>query len=394
MTETDIDSASNTSDIVILLLAVSTIFLSTFIHGVLLEYSDIYSILLDRSRGDTVYGVPYVDFRFEYPPFVGFLWALSSYLTRIIQTQDPVKTHMYVLFVLNALFYALYVYTVVELSAYVRSGLVRILLSIASFSMVYYLMYNWDIVAISLALLSLLYLFRERYTISSIILSLSILTKLLTAPLYLSILYYSYKRGLLKEGVRGIIISLFIILGSISSLMIISPRFYEYFIEYHSNWYCENCFYILFTDNIWDPSLRIVSISLMLLSPLLVTLSIASGDCDRDLYLRSYSIGVLSTALMISFSYVYSPQMNIMIMPLYMILSRRTIPIMLASDLLNTLIMILWFRTDIFTSLGLSSPSPHFRTSPIQWIAFSRIILLWIVVFSLVVGFIRTRVKT
>jgi len=44
------------------------------------------------------------------------------------------------------------------------------------------------------------------------------------------------------------------------------------------------------------------------------------------------------------------------------------------------MIMIFWFRTEIFTRIGLPSADPHVRESPIQWFAFIRIVLLWIVI--------------
>ncbi|MEM1632881.1 MAG: hypothetical protein QXQ36_01000 [Sulfolobales archaeon] len=371
------------SDNLILILMFLTVFVSVYLHGVLMYYSDIYSILLDRSRGDTIYGIPYIDFRFEYPPLVGGLWALSSLITRIIHTEDPVRFHMYMLFTFNALFYVAYVYAISRLLRYVGGDMLRTILSISSFSMVYYLMYNWDIVAVSLALLSLLYMFRDRYILSSILAALSVLAKVFTAPLFLALLYYSYKKNDLTRGFKALILSLFIVLGVVSLMLVFIPRIYDYFFVYHSNWYCENCFYILFTDNIWDPGFRILSMVLMLVVPLLVSATIMSFKSPLDTNTKVYTLSFLSIASLISFSYVYSPQMNIMILPLYLVLKGLALIMMIASDFLNMLIMVLWFKTDLFTQyLGIPPSDPHLRTSPIQWISFTRIVLLWIVIIT------------
>ncbi len=367
--------------------------LSVYIHGVLREYSDIYSITLDRSRGDTIYGIPYKDFKFEYPPFIGFMWGLSSVVTRLImsflQSYDPAIIHIYVLFFINAFFYILYVSSIEALIKEffnITSSSMKYFLSIGSFSMTYYLMYNWDIIALSLAMWSLVYLFRRRYYASSLLLGLSVLSKLFTGIFIISYIYYIHrveKDKAYHKAPATLLIFIGTILVGFSIFMLLFPKAFQDFVSHHATWYCENCFYILLTDDIWDPLWRSVSQALMIVLPLLVSIHILSREVGNDTYVVM-RCSLISIAALISVSYVYSPQMNILITPLFLITGFVDMIIMLVSDFLNMMIMILWFRSDLLSSfLGIQYSDPHFRTSPIQWIAFTRITLLWIVIILL-----------
>ncbi|GAY26569.1 hypothetical protein ATG_17730 [Desulfurococcaceae archaeon AG1] len=52
---------------------------------------------------------------------------------------------------------------------------------------------------------------------------------------------------------------------------------------------------------------------------------------------------------------------------------------MLIQDILNVMIMVLWFHEGVIASMiGIESRGPWFRESPIQWIAFVRIALIWV----------------
>ena len=366
---------------------------SVYIHGVLREYSDIYSITLDSSRGDTVYGIPYRDFKFEYPPFIGFLWTISSLVTKLViniaHNYDPIIIHIYVLFFINAFFYILYVSAIeILVREYkINGSFTKILLSIASFSMIYYLMYNWDIVAISLAMWSLIYLFRRRYLMSSFILGLSVLSKIFTVVFLIPYLYYIHKIEGSNAKYKAPLMLLFFVetvLIGFSIFMLLFPKSFQDFISHHATWYCENCFYIVFVDNIWDPIWRSISQALMLSLPLLVTLYILVKDESHEVEKKTLYASLVSLSSLISVSYVYSPQMNILITPLFLITRFSEILLLLLSDLLNTLIMVFWFRGEVFREyLGISYSDPHLRTSPIQWMAFTRIILLWIVIVLL-----------
>ncbi|MGC9148301.1 MAG: hypothetical protein ACP5GI_02510 [Sulfolobales archaeon] len=363
---------------------------SVYIHGVLREYSDIYSITLDISRGDTVYGIPYRDFRFEYPPFIGFLWAMSSLVTKLViyisHNYDPVIVHVYVLFFINAFFYILYISAIETLVREydINGSFAKILLSIASFSIIYYLMYNWDIVAISLAMWSLVYLFKRRYLVSSFILGLSVLSKIFTGVFVLPYLYYIHKvegDNARYKAPATLLFFLETVLLGFSLFMLLFPKAFQDFLSHHATWYCENCFYILFVDNIWDPLWRSISQALMLSLPLLVTLYILVKNENCEVEEKTLYASLISLASLISVSYVYSPQMNISITPLFLITGFLETLLLLLSDLLNTLIMIFWFRGELFREyLAIPYSDPHLRTSPIQWMAFTRIILLWIVI--------------
>jgi hypothetical protein len=92
----------------------------------------------------------------------------------------------------------------------------------------------------------------------------------------------------------------------------------------------------------------------------------------------------------ISVSYTYTPQMNVMIAPTYLLASGSLMFGLLAlSDFLNMLIMVFLFRPDMLCrilSIHSCPPSVWDPESPVQWIAFSRIVLLWVFLIGITAG--------
>ncbi len=365
---------------------IAVVLMGIIIHdpAFLAQYTD-YAAIYYRSHDRVLPGYPYIDYEFEYTPIIAALWLIASktalYLSHL--GYDPFASVVRSFYIINGFFYALYVYAIYKISEERRVPRALSMLSIASPSIIYYLFYNWDIVATLLMILGVYFFTKGRIYLSSLLLGLGSAVKIMPMFAVLSI----FIAIMLREPRKALFFLLLSVLTAASpflALLSIHPPGFFYFLSYHSQWYCENCFYILLTDNIYDQMLRSLSISLMLCTPIVYTIIAMvrrTGDPHRSSESGSMLVPLLSVTLSISFSYIYSPQMNIFLTPLYLFLKNNSKYILLAQDMLNTMIMVLWFHEKAISSfLNIESRGPWFRESPIQWIAFLRIVLIWILV--------------
>ncbi|MEM4970011.1 MAG: hypothetical protein QXE01_02025 [Sulfolobales archaeon] len=366
----------------LIILGFITVVMSIYIHDPIFlgQYTDYIAIYI-RDPSKTITGYPYLDYPFEYTPLIALQWMVASKIALYMLSHgfDPLSSITRAFYITNTIFYALYILAIYFIAQEANASRVSKALAIISPSMVYYLFYNWDISASALMAIGLFLLLRARYYMASFFLGLAASIKIFPGIAILTSAIIMYREGL---GLRKILIALAIGVSTalapyIILLLVYAPAFF-YIISYHSNWYCENCFYVLFTSDIFDPRFRMVSTALMISIPLLYSFYIFKySSITKHL---SVMAPLISTSLSISFSYVYSPQMNIMISPLYIALRDKKTYLLLLQDILNTLIMILWFHeSTISGSLGIESRGPWHRESPIQWIAFTRILLLWII---------------
>ena len=383
----------------VIVAGILAILLSYIIHSpqFLGQYSDIVSVYVrvfiegDRWYRDYVGldGIVYLDYFLEYPPLIGLNWLISIYLSRLLAETvfDGIYLHYTASSIINYFFYVIYVATIVKLGRIMRSDLKGVLLSIASPSIIYYLTYNWDIMATSMAMTSLYYLYRAaehsnnrvaHVVKSSIFLGLSMLAKLLTGVAMIIGLVFLYKiyrsDRYLRYMYAWTAITVFLVPIIIISLF--SPRAVVDFINYHSNWYCENCFYIWLVSDIYDPFWRSVSQVLMVGTSLIVAIYyIGVNRYEFTYFFRAY---VSAQILVIGFSYVQTPQMNIMIAPAYLVLSRsRALWLFILQDILNVAFILLWFQNDVFCDLlAIGCRGPWYSDSPVQWINLAKISIL------------------
>jgi len=360
-------------------LGVLTIVLSLYIHDPMFlnQYTD-YVAIFARDPAMILKGYPYVDYHFEYTPIIALLWLAASKLALLSSAHGYGGLEPLVrgLFAANTLFYIIYVVAIYRIARATGASKISTYLAISSPSMAYYLFYNWDIVASSLMAAGLAFLLKGRLWVSSIALGLASSVKVFPGLALIASAISISRVGLRRSAAY---LALGLVTASIPylTLLLAYPPGFFYIIGYHSTWYCENCFYILVTDDIFNQHLRMLSTFLMVVTPIayaLYIIRVAPKDGQAGLVAPSLA----SVSLSISLSYVYSPQMNLMISPLYLLLRGRTLYLLLLQDLLNTVIMILWFHESALSELlGIQSRGPWHRESPIQWISFSRIAILW-----------------
>jgi len=356
------------------------------------EYSDLHSVFwYVFESGERWFtgsaaslGLPYVDYRFEYPPVIACLFYASSVISLDLARWADVArgSAFYTVFTLAFLLpaYVSYLKGVKDASKLLNSSWSRLLFAAAGFGIAYYVVYNFDIIAIAFAIFSLLVLIRGNARSAGVLLALSVASKVVTGVILLPSLLYLARRSI-RSAVSYFLCFLLTMGATFGPLYVFARTGLEEMFKWHATWYCENCFYVMIASDIHSESWRLVSQALMVVIPVAVMLATRQTDEERTLVHRS----LLMVPALISVSWVYSPQMNVMIAPAYLL---ATSPLVLGalalSDFLNVLIMVFFFRPEMLCSLFRIWVCPDVwgRESPLQWIAFSRIVLLWLFIVA------------
>ncbi len=432
--------------------AFSVIALSTFIHMpttsipleiIGMKYSDIvYGVFLDifspenidrpiklnmRWYNSTLFTLfitgqskhcplPYIDYFLEYPPVVALIMLFStctSFNLVLPQEYDYITYSNLIMSIaqyhlaLNALTILIFTLLMITyliklinlLSLHNRLNRVIIMLLLPSF--IIYSVYNWDIIASSLFIMSLYYLCKKRLIVSSILIGLSILTKLLPAlfvvTFTLSIIFgnnYIIKSG--KDLFKYISTSVLLILTVVLPIHIASPEVLSDFLMYHGRWYCENCLYQILIRDLNDPLHRLLALIFTSLIIIVSSLKIKVNSC-MDLLRLALISTITSTVL----NYIFTPQMILLIGPLALVLlNRRELILYVVADVANTLMMILFFMDEelrrlvnMYLGMNLSTTfNPWSLDSPIQWLAMARNILLLTLLIKLILN-VRIRME-
>ena len=377
------------------------ILLSMFLHmpspfGNPSMYSDINSIYMDLfisgkkvEEGGRWYieptkgiAIPYIHYKFEYPPIVGFTWLITTSISNILSKNDNERVLSNYLFQSLIILYAALVLVIDTCSIAKKLGLKwQALYLIAMPSVILFATYNWDLIAITFAIRALFYLLvKEDSFKGGIFTGLAFATKIIPGVIIIPILLELYFIKRFKDGTE--FLSGAIIGGLIPYMLVfaLSPRGFYEFITHHASWYLENSWYVMFTDNIWSEGLRSLSQALVALSVFIFSFLPIRGNYENRILVKSW----LVTAGFILFNYVYTPQMNLMLLP-YLALLTPSEPLIICSfDFFNGLIILLWFSLNSWCGLlGISCEGgPWVRTAPTQWFAFIRCLLLGFMIYQ------------
>ena len=347
--------------------------------------------LQDLCRGVPRFYLPYRDYVLEYPPLVGALWALSTNLGFAAAgfragPEAPAEARAVAKLVHYAVQSAAIGAAALVLMRELwrvseKAGLSRLYVILPLLpSFVVYAIYNWDLLAAALAVLSLRLLLEERYLAAGVSMGLAVSAKLMPVAAGL-VIGYELLQELLK-GRRGRFAPylLGLVLGLLPYLALATgaPTGFRRFIEHHAAWYCENCVMLLLFWDPMAPGARAASILAVLVALILVTLLPPSRAWPRWPVDKAF----LATSLFIALNYVFTPQMLLMIAPLaLLVLKGRRFWYYVAVDVLNALIILLWFHDSELRSalafLGIPQGyNPWGIDSPIQMIAAVRNLLL------------------
>ncbi|MEZ0394565.1 MAG: hypothetical protein ABWK00_05955 [Desulfurococcaceae archaeon] len=324
---------------------------------------------------------PYVDYRFEYPPLVAALWyattcagfALSPLLGGSGSPQEFVDVAAVVHYLLQSVAAAAaliasarYLLLLLEPRGRAGEALAYVLMP----SLLFYLTYNWDILAAAFAVASLYYYYGGKPARSGAMIALSVMSKALTAGLALLALACYLARGRRREAGMYLLGALASGLALLIPLLALAPGALQQLYEHHSGWYCENCVSMLIFHDVWSPAHKYFFVAA---SPaVLATLAWLAAKGRADLLEISYA----AVAPLVVLNYVFSPQMCLMLQP-FAVLSGLAAPYAIA-DALNASFIVLFFEdAEVRRALGLGGGfDPWELSSPAQWVAQARNVIL------------------
>ncbi|MCD6301395.1 MAG: hypothetical protein J7L82_04915, partial [Staphylothermus sp.] len=241
-------------------------------------------------------------------------------------------------------------------------------------SFIVYLIYSWEIVFLYIILLSVERMYKQKFDfLTYLLIGLSASINYIGWIIVIYLLYTFLTTNKLDMNIKGLAIGLLPYL----IVLIISPIYLSETFNYIASLsYCNNCIYLLTTIDPWSQYMRAIAFIV-----LVCIFTIIFPFLD----IRSEPIKTISILLSISviLSLEFPPQSFILIAPflsIYLYQYREKFSFLLA-DLLNALIIVLWFRDlelrKLFNFLGLPiKHSPQTLDSPIQLIAQTRNVLL------------------
>ncbi|NPA96199.1 MAG: hypothetical protein GXO32_01190 [Crenarchaeota archaeon] len=353
------------------------------------------SKLLSLLSGEPVCPAPYIDYLFEYPPLVGGLWFATTCLSielafgkgvQPLEVSNAIRRAADINFliqssILSACFVALSAVLYKLLRRLGRDWRRAVLLSVLP-SSVMYLAYNWDAIVALLAVLAISSFASERYLRSGLCVGLAIATKILGYALAIAMLYELVQRAF-KEGSLDSLKRFCIGLAAgcgvpFLALAAAAPQGLFAMFSHAASWYCENCIYLPFIRSPTSPALHIVALSVTAVAMLAVLAPSMRGlECVSR-------VSFLAMCVAILFSYIFAPQMWLELSPLAMLaLSSRELKLFVAGDVLNAGIMLAFFKDVDLRALllpyvpGMSLRfDPWSLSSPVQWIAMARNVVL------------------
>jgi len=317
--------------------------------------------------GHYKYPVPYIDYKFEYPPVVGLIWYLSTStaFTCSSNLEEAIRLHYYIQSVVITAFYAVLVYSIYSLLKTTRRSVLRLLVFLLP-STFTYMIYNWDVIAAAFAILGVLLILREKYFLSGLLQGFSVSTKILTigvAFYYIVKLLIVEKRR--KPGLKFLVG--FTISGVLPFILfyIISSRGFLEFLHHHSSWYCENCIYLLVIQDIFSSVHKVLFYTVI---TVIASTFLLFGLPWRGISVQEeFKYLFLAVTSLVLFNYVFSPQMLLMITPLAILtLKPLELVVFALVDVFNALIIYTFFKY----------PNPWLLGSVAQNMALMRNLLL------------------
>ena len=335
------------------------------------HYTDITSVFWREGIGTGAHLIPYNQFMFEYPVLVGLLvYAASS--VRLIVPEFSIAMNYYTLLMDAALYpfaigTVIVSYKIVNLIGGQKTRIWKAFLIAPSFLM--FTVYNWDIIAIFFANLSLYYYLKKDKTKSALSLGLGISAKLypcMLLPVYL------LEEKTWKDRLKMIFLSCGVFLALNSPFAIANfGKWFETW-TYHAAWGIEDSWLIFFFNQM-DTNAHYVGLVVLLY---LVYRGLA-GTLKK--HYETESTRVIERAFLMNIAwlfgnYVVTPQMALMLLPFYVFIPTISLPVVYTVEIMNALIIALWFTPEL--NLG----NPLISTSPVQWLAAGRQ-LIWLGLF-------------
>jgi hypothetical protein len=328
-------------------------------------YSDLVTIFQSRECGGTCLTIPYVNGFVEYPVVVSeFIYAMGS-IAEIFP--GSLLSNFYYL---TAAFLAIPTFLLVretlkiaEMRGYSDRRVLAYLIVTPTF--LFMVLLNWYVIGVYFATFGLRKFLQSDCKMSGILFGLSAASNLVTAAPAMGLF-------LAANGRRDRAVFLVSALACYSAInlpfIFVNPSLWLSFWQFHANWYIEGSWMLVFLP-IFSP-LRHYIFPALLLS-LYAVIAWISFKKTKDAVTLSW----LSTFAFLFSTYVFTPQMNLMLLPFF-----ATTPIVkrywefLAFDAINSVFLITGYPQTLFIfgiHFDLLSYLP-----PIIWFAIARSIWL------------------
>ncbi len=364
-----------------------------------------YDTALKLCRAEPVIPVPYRDYRLKLPPLDALLWFAST-TTAILATGYRVLPSPYTSpndvalgLSIHYIVYSAITYVAVIVIARTLYGILEklewspyskkllyIVFALPTF--IVYVIYSYEAVAVALLLLSIKYLLEEKFFRAGLFIGASSISSLFMLAPFIVVVYELMQEKSLDRIAR--VAAGFAI--PFSTLLIVAyyrpTDLVELFLG--KGIYCENCIYLYLTGDpgkLLNRSLSIVALAIAL--PFIMAVEGKRKGIEG--IVDKIPIALLAT---ISLHFLFKPQ--------YLLLASLLVPLLIDSlkyllgyitgDLLNALIILLWFKDkwlrEVLGFLGSQKVfNPVAPDSPIQIIATVRAFLLFIIVLYLLYKF-------
>jgi hypothetical protein len=399
-------------------------------------YSDIAAVYTNRfcTPGPCITsGLPYINFFVEYPPLTGFFIYAMGMLAHLLPF--PGRTLLTSYYDYTSIFLLLptilLVSNLLKVSSLLRIGQkqkILFLFFVATPSFVFMLLLNWYVIGVCLTVWSLRKFLelktrpasnparkRNDLIFSGGLIGLSVVANLVTAVPALGILVFGVDD--LKDafyfvlGILATVLAVYLPILALNSFphaylnpshVVVSYHFLfpnlnviTDFLQYEQSWYAEGSWMLaLFpsTDNIRHVIFPVLFVAF---SAVIIVRGFQTKKLLADNGERSKLVVISSALFTFAFlfsTYVCTPQMNIMLLPFFVLipLLRRNYAEFLTFEIINSLVIVWGFSSPLMF-LGITIPSPvAFGSpwvSPIQFLAVVR--SLWIGKFLIYNGLLR-----
>lgn len=311
----------------IVVVTTAVFILSTIVHSPSISpniYSDLVSFWGRTEVADGL--IPYVDFVFEYPQLCGLMTYVSASLGRAPEAYYALMSFFLYLFTMGS---AVLTYLLAKESGFDTGRIYRYFLLAPS--MIIYLVYNFDIINAFFVLLALYTFQRGRTLLSAASIGLGVLSKL-TPVLLIPI--FAQKVKTWRRQLLFVVVAVAIPVLVNAPLAAVSFENWWGGYQWHMDWGLENSWLVfLFPDpGSWDTA--------KILSQILMVLVVARVIVWKNDNLKQKSFAMLGGFLLAT--YVYTPQMNLVLLPLF-VLSSESFLLFYPWEIANAFIILSWF---------------------------------------------------
>lgn len=355
------------------------------------HYSDILSLwnremLYVASTGKL--GIPYAHIFFEYPPVIASIYFLATLIPYTLFGLEGLQS-MILYFIIMSLFeYLAYIGLIHEtykLSKHLEIENQRLWkFMIIPPTIIFYLIYNWDIIAIYFAILAINAYLENNIKTSGIFTGLAVASKLIPGLIAIPILLEIKNKPKQITTYITIATLTYLALDIPFALMtnttwignaligFLTPAPSEYFLE--DTWM--TYIFMNYHQNQYVPYITLTIFTILALLTLKQTTNLQP---QKRLIYRS---ALLISTFLFS-SPVYPPQMNLMIIPLFTLIPTINWKHYMTLDILNVAIITTWFTSPSLSQfLGLGEKQPLEPFSPSSIIATTRDIILLIIILT------------